>query len=387
MDDKQKQDLVDKYKVSDDEIELIAKDIIEKEMSHLSSPKKPTIIFTGGQAGAGKGGITRQQLERFNNDIAVVDADLYRNQHPKNSEIKELYPEIASSLNHQAGARIGNKIRDSAFEKNANVMFDQTSRTPDGIKAIKNRVAKEGKNYDIELHVLASDLDTSRMRVHSRYEDGGGAENGGRYVDDAFQEKSYKSLADTVKVIEDEKTVDRIVLYNKYVEPIYDNKLINGEWENKPQAHKTLLDERQRELTSKEKKDLAQGWQKVKFKMNQREASTTEPSIAKIAEEGIKKAENNHGLKIKDPQLTKPGRTYTGTFTEVSKNGKALQQNDIGNAYIHNTQDLGLGRDKIFGQNLKVKYDQNMKAELSGSSLDNEHSKQLVKNHNIGLEK
>lgn len=84
-------------------------------------------------------------------------------------------------------------------------MFNQTSRTSDNTKEIKNWVAKEGRDYNIEFHVVVSDLDTSRMKVHTRHENKGEAEKGGWYVDEGFQESSYKGLADTVKIIEDEK--------------------------------------------------------------------------------------------------------------------------------------------------------------------------------------
>src|SRR5699024_591855 len=131
--------------------------------------------------------------------------------------------------------------------KGANILFDQTSRTPDGIKIISDRAKAKDMPYDVELHVIATDLDTSRMRVHGRYENGGGAPGGGRYVDEDFQKKSYQGVADTVKTIEDDKSVDRLVIYNRNGKPIYDNLLKNGKWQNTPKAHETLLNERDRE--------------------------------------------------------------------------------------------------------------------------------------------
>ena len=85
-----------------------------------------------------------------------------------------------------------------------------------------------------------------------------------------------------------------------------------------------MLNERDRELSILEKKELVQGWQKIKFQMDQRQASINEPNIVKIAQEGMQKATDRHSLQIKDAEIVKAGRTYSGELT-VESNDHLLQ--------------------------------------------------------------
>lgn len=376
MDQEQSKKLIEKYELSTDEVDEVSKRVVTLQVANLTTQERPVIIFTGGQSGGGKSSITDLQKERLNQDVAIVDADRYRGSHPKAEEIGNLYKSIASSLTHQAGARISNKVRDAAFDKGANIIFDQTSRTPDGIKIIGDRAKAKDIPYDVELHVIATDLDTSRMRVHGRYENGGGAPGGGRYVDEDFQKKSYQGVADTVKTIEDEKAVDRLVIYNRNGKPIYDNSLKNGEWQNKPKAHETLLNERDRELSILEKKELAQGWQRIKFQMDQRQASINEPNIVKIAQEGMQKATDRHSLQIKDAEIVKAGRTYSGELT-VESNDRILQQKNNGAAYIHPRSSLNNLTDTDMNKTVKINYDRELQGSIKAREAIAEHTKEI----------
>lgn len=383
MDDAQTKQLEERYKLSTAELDHVGKPIAESEMLILSRQDKPLMIFTGGQSGSGKSSITSIQLERLNEDIAIIDADLFRGYHPKIEEINEHHSNISSQLTHQAGAGISNRVRDAALDKGTNILFDQTSRVPEGIKIIGDRGKSKEIPYNVELHVIATDLDTSRMRVHKRYEIGGGAPGGGRYVDEGFQKKSYKGVADTVKTIEDEKTVDRLVIYNRDAKPIYDNSLKNGEWQNKPKAHETLLNERDRELSISEKKELTQGWQYIKFKMDQRQANINEPSIVRIAQEGMQKATDKHGLQIKDAEIVKPGRTYSGEMTAAS-NDHILQQKNNGSAFIHPKSSLNNLTDADIGKTVKISYDQELKGSLlSKEGKSNDSKKEIKSDHSM----
>lgn len=377
MDDAQKKQLEEKYKLSTEELDRIGKSVAKNEVSRLNRQDKPIVIFTGGQAGGGKSSLTSIQLKRFDKDIALVDADRYRGYHPKLKEINERHSGISSNLTHQAGAGISNRVRDAAFDKGANILFDQTSRTPEGIKIIGARAKSQETPYNIEFHVIATDLDTSRMRVHGRYENGGGAPGGGRYVDENFQKKSYEGLANTVKTIEDEKAVDRIVIYNKNGKQIYDNSLKNGEWKNEPKAHDTLTNERNRELSVIEKRELTQGWQRIKFQMNQRQASINEPDIVRIAQEGMQKATDKHGLRIKDAEMVKPGRTYSGEIKSESNNN-ILQQKNNGTGFIHPKNSISNLTDADIGKSVKISYDQKLKGSvISREGISNENQKEI----------
>lgn len=383
MDNSKKQELIEKYKLSTQELDRIGNPIADLAAARLTSQNEPRLIFTGGQAGAGKSSISDLQVDRFQKDIAIVDTDLYRNNHPKVKEIQELYPSIASNITHQAGAEIATRVGKAAFEKNANVIYDQTSRTVDGIRAVHDKVKENNLPHKIELHIMATDLDTSRMRVHSRYEEGGGMQGGGRYVDENFQKMSYNGIAETVKQVEQEKIVDHIALYNKKGEVFYENSLENGEWKHKPTAYEKFNQERERDLSPLEKKELEQGWQRINFQMAQREASIHEPEIVEIAKAGMKTATERHNLNIREPEIAKPGRTYSGEISAMA-NDHILQQRSTGRSYIHNAQDIeGVEKENLkVGDTIKVSYESDGKAQIL-----KHNNKELAQEKSLAREK
>lgn len=367
------------YSLTDDQVNAVGGKTAKKITSKLSSPDNPKIIFTGGQAGAGKSNVTDLIKSQLKSDVAIIDSDIYRAYHPKSEEIQRKYPEIASNLTHQAGARIGNKVRDAALEKGTNILFDQTSRTPQGIKIIGERAAESKHNYTSELHVIATDKDTSTMRVHQRYENGGG-HKGGRYVDSEFQTLSYNGVEDTIKEIEDTKAVDKIVVYDRYSKPIYENTVKNGEWLNKPGAHKTLVSQRNQELTATEKNELQNGWQKIQVQMQERQAEINDPKIHEVAKKEIDNACKKFGITVKEAEAAKPGRTYTGVVIG-NTNKSVIQKTQTGRIITHSKTDLPGTRFTRQDKPIKIAYSNNKASVIDESS--NQHSKEIKNQYGL----
>lgn len=75
MDNSKKQELIEKYKLSTQELDRIGNPIADLAAARLTSQNEPRLIFTGGQAGAGKSSISDLQVDRFQKDIAIVDTN------------------------------------------------------------------------------------------------------------------------------------------------------------------------------------------------------------------------------------------------------------------------------------------------------------------------
>lgn len=98
---------------------------------------------------------------------------------------------------------------------------------------------------------MGTDFETSKMRVHLRYEQQGGA-GFGRYVREDVQREIYDGIADVIKQVEERKLVDKITIYNKNLKPVYENELVNGEWKKQPNGYQALIEERAKPLLGRD---------------------------------------------------------------------------------------------------------------------------------------
>lgn len=117
--------------------------------------------------------------------------------------------------------------------------------------------------------------------------------------------------------------------------------------------------------------------------MDQRQASISEPNIVKIAQEGMQKATDRHGLQIRDAEMVKPGRTYSGEI-KAESNDHILQQKNNGMGFVHPKSSLNNLTDADMGKEVKITYDRDLKGSIaSKDSLSNEHRKEIKHDHNM----
>lgn len=109
----------------------------------------------------------------------------------------------------------------------------------------------------------------------------------------------------TLEHIEREKLADKITLYRRNGEVIYQNELKNGEWIHKPQAHIALETERNRPFSLQEQRNYVNEFDKLAklLARPERKASAEEVShIEKLREQAKKdltSLENRYAKKPK----------------------------------------------------------------------------------------
>lgn len=378
---------VKKYKVSSEEAYNISQDIISDSLASTKPQKSPTAIILAGQSGAGKGQITAQQEKRFENTggAIVCDIDSLRALHPKYQEIQEEFKKDSSQITMRFAVTVNNQIIDSAKKNNRNIIFDQTSASLNQVKQIHLSLV-EGRvsnPYSLELHAIANDDKTSQMRIFGRYEEDQGFTGGGRFVPSAVHKRTYDGVGDVIKQAEEQKIVERIVIYNKFSEPIYDKSLENGEWQyanGELKAHEVFKNEREKPFNKEDTKLLIAGWANNNLRMIGRGAEVTEPEYVAEAKKAIDSLKKD-GFAIGFPEKALPGRTYTGDIMAISDT-TAIQQKSTGRAYLHQRANLAGFEQTDLYKSLKIAYN-----EVGKGTILSRDGKDLTQEKSLAREK
>jgi len=224
--------------------------------------EKPCAVITGGQPGSGKSGITAIAIERFRETgFVLVDADKVRKFHPEYMQLMKSNDKMAANLTHpDAGIWAERLMRDGVAARR-NIIIDQTSRDPIAMAKMTQGLKQAG--YRVELHVIAVPRQVSEQRIHERYEGQRARDGYGRFSTKDKHDEAYIGVAKTIASVEAGKQVNRLCIYDRHVNVIYDNSTKKGQWQKEPFALGTLETERNRSMTLQECKDYLAGFDKL----------------------------------------------------------------------------------------------------------------------------
>lgn len=374
-----KDDFSEQYPFSQIDIDKVVADLIQENNENVKSVSNPVAVINAGQSGSGKSALTKlSQQEFFATGAVIFDVDEHRNDYPNAESIKLKHPAHFSDITHEFASKVAIAVTDEAIKNRQNVIFDRTSNKIRSIERLDKQLRQIDEPYRVEMKVMATDFETSKMRVHFRYEQQGGA-GFGRYVREDVQKEIYDGIADVIKQVEERKLVDKITIYNKNLNIVYENELVNGEWAKEPKGYQSLIKERAKPLLGSDALHIQQGWQIIQFKMNERQADYqgSEKDITDTMNRSILSLKENHNIEVKPPIEAVAGRVYSGTIAVMSENN-ALQQNNIGKAFIHRLENIPTLSQKDVGKDLTITYDayskgdvtQKITFEMDNKSLD-----------------
>jgi UDP-N-acetylglucosamine kinase len=134
-----------------------------------------------------------------------------------------------------------------------NLVVDGTLRNPENVRELAARLRDRG--YEVEARVMAVSKETSITRARLRFEEQVSARGTGRFVNQGQHDDAYAGIPRSVALLEQEKLVDQIRLFDAHQRPVYDNVLDRGQWRAQPDAAATLERERDRPWTRAERAD------------------------------------------------------------------------------------------------------------------------------------
>jgi len=241
--------------------EIFLTAILPAFQSTIVRSTNPVAIILGGQPGSGKSNLVRGALERLKSSAVIIDGDYLRAFHPRYRELFQQYEDIAADLTQKDTNRWVEQLRDYAVKRGANIIIEGTMR--DRTVPATSAALFRGAGYQVEAHVLAVPSAISLVSIFERYELNLMLNHLGRRTSVQNHDRSIKGLPASVALLEEEKMVDTIFLYQRRlsgVEVIYENHLKNGTWCNPPNAQFQLVREQSRMLTPDDKVALLQAW-------------------------------------------------------------------------------------------------------------------------------
>ncbi len=117
--------------------------------------------------------------------------------------------------------------------------------------------------YKIIVRIMAPSEHDSVIGIFLRYEQEKARTGSGRWSDLQVHNRAYVGVPITVDRIEKGQLADRIQIYNRKREILYDNSLIDGKWKLPLLGKKTIFAERNRCPTTEEVHQHQDDWMKI----------------------------------------------------------------------------------------------------------------------------
>jgi len=266
--------------------ELDHQAIYDKEIASyylpMSQPQEyPCAVITGGQPGSGKSCLAALAVKRFKESgYVLVDADKMRPYHPEYTKLMRIDDKVAANVTHADCGPWATRLMRDGLSGRRNIIIDQTSRDPAAMEQMTQQLRQAG--YRVELHIMAVSAEISEQRIHQRYEGQRARDGFGRFSTKNKHDEAFAGVAATVAQVEERMQVDRICLYDRAVQRIYDNQLVQGQWQNMPHARRALDNERRRTMTPQEAYQFAAGYATLVQQLQAPERKATEEEKAEM---------------------------------------------------------------------------------------------------------
>lgn len=352
-----------------------------------ASPQEaPKLWISGGQGGAGKSSVVRRFDELVNNDKVEIDSDNYRKDHPAHEFYVNAYGDReASGMVHEDVTEAVERLYSESLQDHKNIMLSQTCTNFDRTKAQVDQ-AREAGYERITLQVIATPNEESLYRINKRYEEQKAVDGVGRYLPDQYHDDMYSKFPESLERYEKEKVFDEIVITNHKGEVVYENQLVNNEWEQEPIAVKVLEQYRNIDYTPQEVLDFHAKWEDdVELRMTSRPIDPHSPNereevkrledkslqiiihkaleINKITQKDVDAILDTIAERREQPLYNakkfEPSQTYTGIVRAINDDNfitqdrekltlhetvEGIQKNDRGTAVQIHYDDKGKGK-------------------------------------------
>ncbi len=249
---------------------------------------RPRLILLGGQPGAGKTAVliaSHAELGQAGSTIRIVGDDL-RSYHPQFLAFQRKDPETASSFTQMDAGRWTEKLLAAAAERQVNIVFETTMRTPENVARVIGMARDAG--YDVEARAVAVNPRLSWQGNHYRFEEMLRLNDAARIPPQHIHDDAVDGLRVSIEKVESERLVDRVQLRTRGGTILYDNAVRKGEWQIPPGARQALDAEQSRPMTRGELQRFADDWNYVLSRMEERNA--TNDCIATVRTRAVEEA-------------------------------------------------------------------------------------------------
>lgn len=259
-------------------MESAYKDVEQRALSKTAPQEQPRAILLGGQPGSGKSVLVPQGERELRNSggAVVIDADRMREENPRYKQLSREDPQNAADRTQKEAGEWSTRLTMAAIDGKRNLIVDGTMRNSENLRELATRLKEQG--YTVEARVLAVHSETSMTRARLRTEEQIVERGVGRWVNKEQHDVAYQGMVKSVAMLERDKLVDAVRVYDVNQRPVYKNKQIQGEWQRKPEATAIIEQERGRAWTHAERRDYVSALEDIHALTKQR---TQDPAASK----------------------------------------------------------------------------------------------------------
>ena len=191
---------------------------------HKRADLHPKAVLLGGQSGAGKSTIHVIKQKEFSGNIIILDADSYRTQHPHYDELLDKYGKESVKYTSSFSSRMVRSLIDELSSKKFNLVIEGTLRSVEVPSSTAKMLISRG--YAVSLAVIATKPELSWLSTLIRYKE--------MYLEDPKSARAtpkdhhdniVNNIVDNLHKLEESKIFDRIQIYKRDEECVYDSAL------------------------------------------------------------------------------------------------------------------------------------------------------------------
>lgn len=312
------------FKIDERRHQEIYKRIERESFGDTKPAENPRVIITGGQPGSGKSKLLEQSRELFaDGNVVVINGDDLRNFHPRTEEILKQDDRKFAEKTDPDSREWTKQLFDRAIETRRNIVFESTMREAGPISKTMERLRTEG--YHLTAKVVATPERMSTTGIFRRYEEQKAEKGYGRWSELSSHDAGYEGMPKTVGHIEKHGLVDRLEVYNRAGELLYENEYKDGKWQRSARAVEVIEAERQREPTQKERDNFRSDWQRINDLMEERKAPVKELEKAHSVYEKLERGLNN---KERQPDKAKGPGVLRSRLQKLKESEKERSRED-----------------------------------------------------------
>lgn len=248
-------------------------------LEDVQATTKPVAVIFGGQPGAGKSAAVddaAQKLKWQGGVVQIIGDDL-RAFHPEYAPLLASNDKSAAFYtDRDTGLWVEQAIKLTAVHR-LNVVVEGTMRNSD--KVLDTMQLFRSQGFDIDARILAVPYELSEQGILQRYEAQKLARGFGRMTTIDAHRAAYDGVPKSADAIEMGKAADRIALYGRGAELLYESFLRDGHWTNPVGVRGALLSARERPLTIAERRDVYAGYLDLAVLLNRPERLATSDEL------------------------------------------------------------------------------------------------------------
>lgn len=196
----------------------------------------PNAILLAGQPGAGKTVLSDMFALQYDDDIAFVNGDDYRRQHPHYRELYQAYGSDFVSMISPFSNEVANRLIDAYSDMRFNLIIEGTGRTVEVPKSTAEKLTAKG--YAVEMAVIAARPVVSLISTLLRFYDMNKGGTIPRSTAVEAHDNVVKALPANLDTLVNVPEIQRLMIWDREQNCVYDSssderlpsKALTGYW-------------------------------------------------------------------------------------------------------------------------------------------------------------